>query len=205
MRRGICVPMIILSQVLAGCGTQTQEEEQQDIRLAYQEMAGCEMEAVVTCDQEGAQWQATLSCAYVPDGESRVEVLAPENLAGVRAVVGQDGWSLEYEELCLDAGPLSQEEISPALCLPRLMSALREGWVLEENQEKWQEIPCVRLALDQTGKGEGKIVSTIWLRQEDGLPLRGEIAVEGEIILTAEFTSFSFCDTIDETTNQEGD
>ena len=40
----------------------------------------------------------------------------------------------------------------------------------------------------------------LWLRQEDGTPLRGEIAVDGEIILTADFTSFSFYDTIE---NQE--
>ena len=44
---------------------------------------------------------------------------------------------------------------------------------------------------------EGKILSTLWLDLADGTPLRGEIAVDGEIILTAEFTSFAFCDTID--------
>ena len=32
--------------------------------------------------------------------------------------------------------------------------------------------------------------------EADGTPLRGEIAVDGEIILTADFTSFSFYDTI---------
>ena len=40
----------------------------------------------------------------------------------------------------------------------------------------------------------GKVVVT-------GTPVRGEIAVDGEIILTAEFTSFSFYDTI---ANQSG-
>ena len=54
--------------------------------------------------------------------------------------------------------------------------------------------------MDQTGEQNGKILSTLWLRQEDGTPLRGEIAVDGEIILTADFTSFSFYDTIE---NQE--
>gem|GEM_PF-252405 len=57
-----------------------------------------------------------------------------------------------------------------------------------------------RLTVDQTGEQNGKILSTLWLRQEDGTPLRGEIAVDGEIILTADFTSFSFYDTIE---NQE--
>ena len=69
--------------------------------------------------------------------------------------------------------------------------------MLEENQEDWGETPCVRLTVDQTGAQDGKILSTLWLRQEDSVPLRGEIAVDGEIILTADFTSFSFYDTID--------
>ena len=78
------------------------------------------------------------------------------------------------------------------------MSALRDGWLLEENEETWNDVPCRRLMVDQSGTQNGKIVSTVWLRQEDGTPVRGEISVEGEIILTAEFTSFAFYDTIDE-------
>ena len=72
--------------------------------------------------------------------------------------------------------------------------------VLEENEETWNEVPCLRITVDQSGSQDGKIISTVWLRQEDGTPLRGEIAVDGEIILTAEFTSFAFYDTIE---NQE--
>ena len=72
----------------------------------------------------------------------------------------------------------------------------RRGCWNEENQEKWNDIPCLRLCVDQTGLQDGKIISAVWLRQEDGTPVRGEIAVDGEIILTAEFTSFAFYDTI---------
>ena len=151
----------------------------------------------MSCGQEGLEWEADLRCSYVPGGESTVEVIAPETIAGVRAVLSDSDWRLEYQEDCLNAGTLSREEISPAVCLPRLMNALRDGWLLEENREDWQDVPCVRLTVDQSGLQDGKIVSTVWLRQEDGTPLRGEIAVDGEIILTAEFTSFSFCDTIE--------
>ena len=82
-----------------------------------------------------------------------------------------------------------------------MMDALRQGWLLEENQEDWGEVPCLRLTVDQTGTEAEKVYTTLWLRLDGGTPLRGEIAVDGEIILTAEFTSFAFCDTID---SQEG-
>ena len=194
MRMGNCVPMIALCLLLCGCGGQAKETP--DIRAAYQTMSGCEMTAAVTCDQSGLEWSATLQGTYVPGGESTVEVLEPLELAGVRAVIREDGWTLEYGDLCLDAGTLTDEAVSPATALARAIYALREGWLLEENDEDWDGVPCTRLALEQTGASGGDIVTTVWLRQTDGTPLRGEIAVDGETILTVEFTSFAFCDTI---------
>lgn len=195
MRKKIYVPMIALCLLLTSCGD-AGEESSASLRDRYHEMSGCTMEAAIVCDQEGMEWEASLRCEYVPGGESVVEVLAPETIAGVKAVVSDSDWSLEYEGECLNAGAISSEEISPAACLPRLMNALRDGWLLEENEESWNEVPCLRLCVDQSGTQNGKIVSTIWLRQDDGMPLRGEISVDGEIILTAEFTSFAFYDTI---------
>lgn len=193
MRIGKCVPMIALCLLLCGCGEQ---EPETDPRAPYQAMTGCEMTAVVTCDQSGLEWSATLQCTYVPDGESTVEVLEPLELAGVRAVLREDGWALEYGALCLDAGALSDEAISPATALVRMMSAMREGWLLEENAEEWNGVSCIRLALEQTGASGGDIVTTLWLRQTDSTPMRGEISVDGEMILTAEFTDFVFGDII---------
>lgn len=190
--------MIALCLLLTACGGAGEEQDAADLRDRYHDMAGCTMEAAVTCSQWDRVWQAELRCEYVPDGEITVEVLSPETIAGVRAVLDGDTLTLEYEDLCLNAGTLSSQSVSPMACLPRLMSALRDGWLLEENEETWNDVPCRRLMVDQSGTQNGKIVSTIWLRKEDGTPVRGEISVEGEIILTAEFTSFAFYDTIDE-------
>lgn len=189
--------MMTLCLLLASCGgTGGEAEGASEARMPYRNMAGCVMEAEVSCTQDGAAWEATLRCDYVPEGEATVEVLAPETIAGVKAVLSDGEVELVYEDQCLNAGTLSSQDISPMACLPRLMSALRDGWLLEENTEDWQETPCLRLTVDQTGEQDGKILSTLWLRQEDSTPVRGEIAVDGEIILTADFTSFSFYDTI---------
>lgn len=190
--------MMALCLLLCGCGGGTGEETAADLRDRYHDMAGCAMEAAVSCDQAGLAWEAELRCTYLPGGESTVEVLAPETIAGVKAVLTDTDWRLEYEGAGLNAGALSEEEISPASCLPRLMNALRDGWLLEENQETWNEVPCLRVAVDQTGTQNGRIVSTVWLRQDGGTPLRGEVAVDGETILTADFTSFTFYDTLEE-------
>lgn len=191
----MCVPMMALC-LLTGCGGEAEAPEA-SLRDAYLNMTGCRMEAEVTCGWQETETVFGLRCDYVPEGDATVEVLSPETAAGVKAVLRGDTMELEYEDACLPAGTLSAQEISPAACLPRLMSALREGWLLEEDRETWNDTDCLRITLDQTGKEEGKILSTLWLELESGTPLRGEIAVDGEIILTAEFTSFAFYDTID--------
>ena len=201
MRLWKCVPMMTLLLLLAACGGGAGgdgESQTADLRDRYHDCTGCVMEARVSCDQEGLAWEAELRCDYVPGGESVVEVLSPETIAGVKAVLSDTDWRLEYEDASLNAGTLSDEEISPAACLPRLMSALRDGWLLEENEETWNGVPCLRVTVDQTGVKDGKILSTVWLNLDGGIPVRGEIAVDGEIILTADFTSFSFCDTMPE-------
>ncbi len=198
MRKGVYVPMIALCLLLTACGGPGDgEADAASLRDAYHDMTGCTMEAAVTCVREDQVWTAELRCGYVPDGDTTVEVLSPEPIAGVRAVLHGDSWDLEYEDLCLDVGTLSSQELSPMACLPQLMDALRDGWLLEENKEEWEGTPCLRLTVDQSGIRDGKILSTLWLRLEDGTPLRGEVAVEDEIILTAEFTAFSFYDMME--------
>lgn len=192
----ICVPMIALCLLLTSCGGE-KESAGEAARAAYQDMTGCTMQADVVCSYGDQEKAFTLKCDYTPEGTSTVEVLAPETVAGVKAEISGKNLALRYEDACLDAGTLSDEEVSPADCLPRLMNALRSGWLLEQNKEDWGEVPCLRLGLDQTGGNGGKIVSTVWLRQDDGTPLRGEVSVDGQIILTAEFTSFQFHDILD--------
>ena len=130
-----------------------------------------------------------------------MEILSPETVAGIRAAVSGDTASVVYEELCLPAGTLSRAEISPAACLPWLMDALRDGWLLEESREEVGGVPCIRLCLDES-VDRIQAEAIVWLRQDDGSPVRGEVCVDGEIILTAEFTEFRFCDTINHQTGE---
>ena len=193
MRKLISVPMTALCLLLCGCGA-GETVTAETLRRPYLEAEGCTMTAHVLCDQEGLLWEGTLKCDDIAGGDSTVEVIAPEILAGVKAVVGED-FSLIYEDDVFNIGPLTSEELTPADCLPRLMDALREGWILEENREIWQETECIRLSVDQSGKDK-KILSTFWLRISDAVPLRAEVSVEEELIFTVEFTEFAFCDMI---------
>ncbi len=193
MRKRLCVLMMTLCLLAAGCGETGGEDgpgEAELLRQAYRDMTDCSMTAEVTCGGGEDLTAFTLQCDYVPEGESRVEVLAPETTAGVAALVNGENLTLTYEELTLPLGTLSGEEVSPAVCLPCLMDALRDGWLLEENVEELDGASCLRLSLDRTGGNGGKIVSTVWLDRESGVPRQGDIAVDGDVILEARFTEF---------------
>ena len=196
MRKWYCVPMIALYLLLTGCGAGEEKQEEKTAQAVYKAMSGCVMEAEVTSGVEQEDAGAfTLRCEYLPEGACTVEILSPETVAGIQAVVDGGDLSVVYEDLCLPLGTLSREKISPAACLPWLMDALRDGWLLEESTEVLDGIPYLRLCLDETDDGAA-IEATVWLRKEDWTPLRGEISVDGKIILTAEFTKFRFYDTI---------
>lgn len=198
MRRIVCVPMIWLLLLTACGGAEKAADPITELRESYRMMAGCTMEAEVSCADENFLWTGQLRCDYVPEGTCVVEVLAPETIAGVRAVLEEENWQLKYEDLVLAVGDLGEDALTPVTCLPRLMHGLREGWLLEENEENWGETACIRLTLDESTADGRKILSTLWLCLEDGLPLRGEVTLEEEIILTAEFTAFAFYDKIDQ-------
>lgn len=204
MRKGPCVPMMALCLLLMGCGAGEESGAEAALR-PYREMTGCAMTAEVRCGgEDGTVGDFTLRCEYAPEGVTTVEVLAPETAAGITAELDGEELRLRYQDLCLGAGTVSSEKLSPMECLPELMAALREGWLLAESREEVEGEPCLRLELDRTGREGGKIVSTLYLREGDGSPVYGEIAVEGEVLLKAAFTDFTFgenCDTIDENTD----
>ena len=197
MRKGYFVPMILLSLTLASCGAGQVTQDAASMRVPYQQMDACIMEAKVSCTQYGEPWDAVLRCTYRPDAESTVEVLAPETISGVTVTFDGASRYLNADGRRLNAGRVSPEGLSPSDVLPRLMDALRDGWTVEENPEEWDGVPCVRLTVDQTGQAGSKVFSTVWLKTSDGTPLRAEIAVGDETMFTAEFTSFEFCVTMD--------
>ena len=204
MTTAVSLTLMALCLLLMGCGA-GEESGAEALRQPYREMTGCAMTAEVRLSgEDGTVGDFTLRCEYAPEGVTTVEVLAPETAAGVIAEIDGEELTLRYRDLVLGAGTVSSEKLSPMECLPELMAAAREGWLLSESRETVGEEPCLRLTLDRTGEEGGKIVSTLYLREGDGVPVYGEIAVEGAVVLKAAFTDFTFgetCDTIKENTD----
>ena len=117
-------------------------------------------------------------------------VLAPAHLEGLSAVFEGEDCSLCYEDYVLDAGTLGESRLSPAEILPRLMDALRTGYLLEQGVESANGEELLRLCMETEAQGIDQYW-TIWLR-EDGTPVVAEVSEKNELIFRMEFTTFSF-------------
>ena len=189
MRKALLfAPMMILCLLLTGCGG-GEKTESRDLQAAFRELTSAQAEAELTCHYGDEVRFYGMTCVYTPQ-RAEVTVTAPEELAGVSAVLDGDTLSLAYDGILLDAGVYSGQGISPFLALPATIRALGEGYLLEESEEQVGEIPCRRLCLEMTEDSGEKTLYTVWLDGE-GSPVRGEIAMEDVVVYALEFTGFT--------------
>ena len=180
-------PMLILCLLLSGCAAG--EAETMDIQEQYREMTGAQAEARVTCHYGEEVREYRLLCDYTP-ASSRVEVEEPELLRGVSATVDGETLALRYDDVLLDAGLYSGTQLSPMWAVPSMLRAIAEGYVLVCCREDVGEVSCQRATFEVTGTAGDKIYYALWFG-EDGLPLRGEITVEGTVVYMVEFINFT--------------
>ena len=171
--------LLAAALLLAGCGKKTASQAE-SLRQRYREMQAAHMEAEITCHLETENRTFTVSC----DGTT---VTGPEDLAGLTASVSGEELTVSYDGAALSAGSL--RDVAPANCLPWLLRAMEEGYLVDAGQETLEGLDCLRLALDTTAPG-GKVLCTVWLGG-DGAPLYAEFSQDSRVVLTARLLSFT--------------
>ena len=188
--------MMTLCLSLTGCGGETAEkQETEELQMKFQNLSAATVEAELTCHYGDEVRTYTLRCSYTPE-ESTVEVLAPEDLAGISATLTGEALTLQYDGILLDAGTYSGTEISPMWAVPSMLRAMGQGYPLETGREALGETECLRVTFEMTSSDGGKQYTAVWF-DENGIPLQGEIALGETVVYTAVLTQF----TAEETDN----
>jgi len=109
------VPMMTLC-LLCACGGKEQNPLQapMDFRAGLLARGGCAFELAARCEAGDRLWELELACELDAEGNGSVTVLAPESIAGIRAVLEGGKGSLRYGELSLGLGKLPGTELAPA-------------------------------------------------------------------------------------------
>ena len=177
--------LLAAALLLAGCGKKAASQAE-SLRQRYREMQAAHMEAEITCHLETENRTFTVSCDWTPTGAGTT-VTGPEDLAGLTASVSGEDLTVSYDGAALSAGSL--RDVAPANCLPWLLRAMEEGYLVDAGQETLEGLDCLRLALDTTAPG-GKVLCTVWLGG-DGGPLYAEFSQDSRVVLTARLLSFT--------------
>ena len=195
MRVAVCALMMTLL-FCAGCGGQKIDEAEQmalDIRSRYLSMSGCTAMLEITADYGDRVFECALELDHTAGGDTVLTVTEPEILRGVTARLKDGNSYLEFDGLMLDTGPLSPEGYSPIDCVPFLLEQIRGGFISRWGLETLGEQECVRFTTgDPAGQtGEGTECE-LWFDKESFALMKGEIAVDGSMVLRCDVREFSW-------------
>ena len=179
--------LLAAALLLAGCGKKTASQAE-SLRQRYREMQAAHMEAEITCHLETENRTFTVSCDWTPTGAGTT-VTGPEDLAGLTASVSGEDLTVSYDGAALSAGSL--RDLAPANCLPWLLRAMEEGYLVDAGQETLEGLDCLRLALDTTAPGGNKVLCAVWLDAEGLFPRYAEFSQNEQVVLTAKLLDFT--------------
>jgi len=184
MRRWI-VPALMIMLLLAGCGRSAAERKLDETCKALAAAEEITVTADVTANLGNERFSCTLACTADKDG-AVVEVKSPETIAGIRAVVGADGTTIEYDGLSLGIG--SASDAAPVKALPLLLSALRSGSTLRS----WTEWEGERTLFVREFYVTDDTALTVWFDSAALQPVHAEFTHRGEMVLRCEIREFSY-------------
>lgn len=121
--------------------------------------------------------------------EMTLTVIEPELIAGISARIKADSLFLEYEELCLETGPLDESGLTPITSLPAMFRAVREDYL---TSYCFDEDGSLRVSCGDPDLTLGTgIEYTLWFHPETHDLIRGEIAVDGIRRITCTLSPFT--------------
>ncbi len=172
--------------LLCGCG-KGEENAVRDLQARYAAAQKITAQAEITSHFDGGSRSFTVSVVWEPQGATTT-VVAPEEIAGISATVTGEKLMLTYDGAALSAGvPMV---LSPAACVPYLLRAVSDGYLLEYGGETMDGRDCIRAAFDTTAPDGTKILCTVWLERQSGAPYYTEFSTDGMVVLTIRALSF---------------
>lgn len=185
MRQRAVLPALMISLLLAGCGSGAAAEERLEQRRDALAAAEFQFTAEARSFLGDEAFDCTLAVRSAP-GETVAEILAPEAVSGIRAVSG-GGTELRYESVSLTLGDAAEEFDGPLPLLPRLCAALREGHILQAWAETREDTPL--LAAEYYVDDSRDL--TVWYGADTLAPVHAEFRNGQQEILRCEILNFT--------------
>lgn len=185
--------IVVLALTLCGCtGSQEEDELALQLREDFLAMTGCSGQMELTADY--GQRVYSYSVTFSGDQEQGMTLVltAPEEVAGITAVIEHGQTNLVYDGVRLETGPLNEDGLSPLDALPALIRAVQSGCLAETGSELLGETETLRLCYREPEQEAGASMETVlWLDKDRKTPLRGELRSHDSTVIRCEFSAFN--------------
>lgn len=194
MRKALCALMIPLF-FLTGCGggrTGESYDRAMAIRAEYEAAQTFSGTMETVADYGQRVYDDTISFAS-EGGVTTLTLTAPENVAGITAVIRDGETELSYDGASLDTGSLTDTGISPVSALSQLIDCVRSGYIAGCGEEELDGVTALRVRCCDPSLAPGTGIETIlWFDEGTHALLRAEISQDGTRVLQCTFSAFTF-------------
>lgn len=189
MRRTGLFALMISLALLCGCGRAAAAKDGERIEAMRAELAasaGVSFSAQITFDDGQAVSDYDLLCTR-SGGETRMELRAPELIAGVTARLTGENAVLEFDGLSLEAGTVGEDSLTPIAAPAAILDALEQGVVSQLRRETWdgREAVAFRVVLSAAASAD------LWLDAETLAPLHAELNAGEQTVIFCELSDWN--------------
>ncbi|MEL4106669.1 hypothetical protein AAFA46_07535 [Oscillospiraceae bacterium WX1] len=175
--------MILPILLLTSCSAKNNGEALAlKIRASLLETTALTLTAVITADYGDRVYDFTVQYTGGAD-KGDIDILAPQEIAGLKAHVSISGGTLEYDGAILDTGALTKNGLSPAEAVPLLLSQWQRGYISGCNYENLGDTKALAVTTDISET----ITQRTWFDVKTLLPLRSELNENGKMVLACVF------------------
>lgn len=194
MRKRICVLMMLVACLLTACGGGGGEPEEllQQVRGRYLEISACGGHGELTADYGRRVYTYGIDFTWEKEGETRLVLTAPENVAGAVAHISAGETAFEFDGVMMETGALDSAGLSPIDALPALLAYAREGFVSSCVLEREEGQKRLHVVCSDPEKSPGQgLEANLWFDEASFGLLRGEVSVDGVTVIQCEITDFT--------------
>ena len=158
------------------------------IRGEYLSSPGFSTQVQLRADYGQRVYDYTLDLSVAGE-DITLTVTQPEQIAGITARTKAGEIVLEYEDLCLETGPLDESGITPVSALPAMLRAIREDYL---TSYCFEDAGYLRISCGNPDVPLGTGTEyTLWFHPETHDLTRGEISVDGICRISCTLSPFT--------------
>ena len=187
IRRALIPVLMIISLLFCSCGEKdTLEKSLREARERWEEGESLRFTAEICAELSKEVFTCKLECTH-ENGETVIEIIEPQNIAGIKARMREGETTLEYDGLILAIENPMMGEASPLGAMGIFMDALRSGFVTQMWMERENECPIAVYELYVDDNTSAKL----WFWEENFALMNAELVRDGRSVVKCKVIDFT--------------